>query len=560
MKIALCQINPTVGAINQNKKSIFDWYHRAVDLGADLVVFPELSLIGYPPQDLLLRNRFIENAKNALDEIAQKSTIPIILGNTMMEDNKLYNCAFFCEKGEIISHYKKRLLPTYDVFDEARYFTSGSEPCVVKVSINGENVYLGLQICEDLWDKNYSCDLVEELKAKGAEIIINLSASPYRVDRLLDRCELIQSKASDNRLSYVYCNLVGAQDELIFDGQSLAYNENGELIAQGKAFEEEILLVDINNSQTIDLKDSRREEKIYNALVLGVKDYFNKTGHSEAVIGLSGGIDSSLTACIAVDALGIENVHGVSMPSKFSSQHSKDDAKLLSENLGVDYRTISIESIVSSFEESLKASYNGSEPGVAEENIQARTRGSIIMALSNKFNWLVLSTGNKTELAMGYCTLYGDMNGGLAVISDLSKTDVYALSRWVNEKAGFDCIPINSIEKPPSAELAPNQVDPFDYDVVSPLVTALIDNQKSPSELIKEGADPGLVKDISNRIRINEYKRRQAAPGLRVTSKAFGIGRRVPIVNQRSEEHTSELQSPFYIFNIIGFGPKTISS
>ena len=535
MKIALCQINPTVGAINQNKKSIFDWYHRAVDIGADLVVFPELSLIGYPPQDLLLRNRFIENAKNALDEIAKKSTIPIILGNTMMEDNKLYNCAFFCEKGEIISHYKKRLLPTYDVFDEARYFTSGSEPCVVKLSINGENVYLGLQICEDLWDKNYSCDLVEELKAKGAEIIINLSASPYRVDRLLDRCELIQSKASDNRLSYVYCNLVGAQDELIFDGQSLAYNENGELIAQGKAFEEEILMVDIKNSQTIDLKDSRREEKIYNALVLGVKDYFKKTGHTEAVIGLSGGIDSSLTACIAVDALGIENVHGVSMPSKFSSQHSKDDAKLLSENLGVDYRTISIESIVSSFEESLKASYNGSEPGVAEENIQARTRGSIIMALSNKFNWLVLSTGNKTELAMGYCTLYGDMNGGLAVISDLSKTDVYALSRWVNEKAGFDCIPINSIEKPPSAELAPNQVDPFDYDVVSPLVTAMIEDEKSPTELIEGGADPELVKDISRRIRINEYKRRQAAPGLRVTSKAFGIGRRVPIVNQFDE-------------------------
>jgi NAD+ synthase (glutamine-hydrolysing) len=535
MKIALCQINPTVGAINQNKKSIFDWYHRAVDIGADLVVFPELSLIGYPPQDLLLRNRFIENAKNALDEIAKKSTIPIILGNTMMEDNKLYNCAFFCEKGEIISHYKKRLLPTYDVFDEARYFTSGSEPCVVKLSINGKNVYLGLQICEDLWDKNYSGDLVEELKAKGAEIIINLSASPYRVDRLLDRCELIQSKASDNRLSYVYCNLVGAQDELIFDGQSLAYNENGELIAQGKAFEEEILMVDIKNSQTIDLKDSRREEKIYNALVLGVKDYFKKTGHIEAVIGLSGGIDSSLTACIAVDALGIENVHGVSMPSKFSSQHSKDDAKLLSENLGVDYRTISIESIVSSFEESLRASYNGSEPGVAEENIQARTRGSIIMALSNKFNWLVLSTGNKTELAMGYCTLYGDMNGGLAVISDLSKTDVYALSRWVNEKAGFDCIPINSIEKPPSAELAPNQVDPFDYDVVSPLVTAMIEDEKSPTELIEGGADPELVKDISRRIRINEYKRRQAAPGLRVTSKAFGIGRRVPIVNQFDE-------------------------
>ena len=248
----------------------------------------------------------------------------------------------------------------------------------------------------------------------------------------------------------------------------------------------------------------QREEKIYNALVLGVKDYFTKTGHTEAVLGLSGGIDSSLTACIAVDALGSDNVHGVSMPSKYSSEHSKDDAKELAQNLGMDYQVVSIESIVDSFEHSLKASYNGTEPGVAEENIQARARGSIIMALSNKFNWLVLSTGNKTELAMGYCTLYGDMNGGLSVISDLSKTDVYALSRWVNENSDKERIPLNSIDKPPSAELKPNQIDPFDYDVVSPLVTALVDNQKSPSQLIKEGADPELVEDISKRIRINE--------------------------------------------------------
>ena len=535
MKIALCQINPTVGAINQNKKIILETYSQAIDLEADVIVFPELAIIGYPPQDLLLRDRFIINAQNALNEIAQKSTIPVILGNTLIEHNKLYNCAFICENGEIVSHYKKRLLPTYDVFDEDRYFSAGNKHCIVELAIDGKNTKIGLQICEDLWDKNYSCDLAKELKESGAEIIINISASPYRVDKLLDRCELIQTKAKDNSIPYIYCNLVGAQDELIFDGQSLAYNENGQLIAQGKSFEEEIVMVDLSLNKPMNLKVLQREEKIYNALVLGVKDYFKKTNHSEAVIGLSGGIDSSLTASIAVDALGKENVHGISMPSKFSSQHSKDDAKLLSENLGVDYRTISIESIVSSFEQSLKASYNGSESGVAEENIQARARGSIIMALSNKFNWLVLSTGNKTELAMGYCTLYGDMNGGLAVISDLSKTDVYALSKWVNKNAGFERIPLSSIEKPPSAELCLDQVDPFDYNVVSPLVSALIDDEKSPSELIKEGADPELVKDISNRIRINEYKRRQAAPGLKVTSKAFGMGRRVPIINQYDE-------------------------
>ena len=535
MKIALCQINPTVGAINKNKKSILDSYYRALDLEADIVVFPELAIIGYPPQDLLLRDRFIKNAQNALEEIARKSTTPIILGNTLIENNKLYNCAFFCEKGEVINHYKKRLLPTYDVFDEDRYFSPGNDHLIVEVAIDGKNNKIGLQICEDLWDNNYSCDLAKELKESGAEIIINISASPYRVDRLIDRCQLIQSKAKDNSIPYVYCNLVGAQDELIFDGQSLAYNKYGQLIIQGKAFEEEIVMVDLDLNKPVDLKVLEREESIYSALVLGVKDYFKKTNHAEAVIGLSGGIDSSLTACIAVDALGKDNVYGVSMPSKFSSEHSKDDAKLLSKNLDIDYRTISIESIVSSFEQSLKASYNGSEVGVAEENIQARARGSIIMALSNKFNWLVLSTGNKTELAMGYCTLYGDMNGGLAIISDLSKIDVYALSKWVNKKAGFERIPLSSIEKPPSAELRPDQVDPFDYNIVSPLVSSLIDDEKSPSELIEEGVDPELVKDISNRIRINEYKRRQAAPGLRVTSKAFGMGRRVPIINQYDE-------------------------
>ena len=535
MKIALCQINPTVGAIKQNKQLILDRYAEAISLGAELVVFPELVLIGYPPQDLLLRKQFIKNAQIALNEIADQSTAPIILGSTLAENDKLYNCSFVCANGQVIDHYKKMLLPTYDVFDEDRYFKSGDKPVVVEVQIGSKNKKIGLQICEDLWDYTYSQNLSDELKTNGAELIINISASPYRVDRLVDRCNLIKEKVNSTGIPFLYCNLVGAQDELIFDGQSVAYDGKGNLIAQCKAFVEEISMIDLDNQESLELNVLKREEKIYNALVLGVKDYFKKTGHSEAVLGLSGGIDSSLTACIAVDALGKDNVHGVSMPSKYSSEHSKQDAKKLSDNLGIDYQVVSIESIVDSFEHSLKASYNGTDPGVAEENIQARARGSIIMALSNKFNWLVLSTGNKTELAMGYCTLYGDMNGGLSVISDLSKTDVYALSQWVNKKSGSERIPSNSINKPPSAELRPDQVDPFDYDIVSPLVTDLIDNQVSPSQLIEGGADPELVKDISRRIRLNEYKRRQAAPGLRVTSKAFGMGRRVPIVNKYDE-------------------------
>jgi len=535
MKISLCQINPTVGAIDRNVDLIMKWYQKAVAAGAELTVFPELVLIGYPPQDLLLRRHFLDKAKMALRSIAEKTTVPMIIGNPLRENGELYNCAFICGHGEIIGHYKKMLLPTYDVFDEDRYFKSGESTQVIKVEFENKSVNIGMQICEDLWDEDYACNMAKSLKEKGAECIVNISASPYRVGRLADRSKLIVSKVTETALPFFYCNIVGAQDELIFDGQSLAYDGKGNLIGQGSAFEEDIVLVDLENPAPIQLKTSGREQKIYNALVLGVRDYFRKTGYKKAVLGLSGGIDSSLTGCIAVDALGPNNVHGVSMPSRYSSDHSRNDAKTLAKNLGIDYRTISIESIIGEFDESLEESFNGTEPGVAEENIQARVRGSLLMALSNKFNWLVLSTGNKTELAMGYCTLYGDMNGGLAVISDLSKTDVYALSRWVNEEADSERIPVNSIEKPPSAELRPDQVDPFDYDVVSPIVSALIEDEKSPTELMAEGADQELVKDISRRIRINEYKRRQAAPGLRVTSKAFGIGRRVPIVNQFDE-------------------------
>tara|TARA_B110000116_G_scaffold255869_1_gene254572 strand:- start:319 stop:1308 length:990 start_codon:yes stop_codon:yes gene_type:complete len=324
--------------------------------------------------------------------------------------------------------------------------------------------------------------------------------------------------------------MVGAQDELIFDGESLAFSKDAYPIAQGNSFIEDVIIVDTNSTQKIDLKVQPRVEKMYNALVLGVSDYFIKTGNHQAVIGLSGGIDSALVASIASDALGSENVHGISLPSKYSSNHSLSDAKLLSENLGIDYQIISIQEAVDGLETTLYPQFLGLDINVTEENIQARSRGNILMALSNKFGWMVLSTGNKTELALGYCTLYGDMSGGLSVISDLSKADVYALAKWINSKRK-NRIPSGSITKPPSAELAPDQVDPFDYSLVSPLVDLIVEERKSISEIVKAGYDQELVNSVYQKIRLNEYKRRQAAPGLRVSNKAFGIGRRIPIVN-----------------------------
>ena len=535
MKIGICQVNPTVGAINNNKHLVLDNYNKSVSMGAELVVFPELVLSGYPPQDLLLRKRFLAKAADALDEIAKHSSVPIILGNTLVENNELFNCSFLCEKGKIVGFYKKILLPTYDVFDEDRYFKGGDRSRIFELNISGHVKRVGLQVCEDLWDHYYSKDLAESIKKNGADIIINISASPYGDDRLIERSNLIKEKVQKTGLPFIYCNLVGSQDELIFDGQSLAYDQDGNLIAQGSAFREDLLIVDLKESSPINLFSIKKEESIYKALTLGVKDYFSKTGHNQAVIGLSGGIDSSLTACIAVEALGKENVHGISMPSKFSSAHSITDAELLADNLGIDFREIPINTIIESFEVLMASDLDKNNIGIAEENIQSRIRGNILMTLSNKYNWLVLSTGNKTELAMGYCTLYGDMNGGLSVISDLSKEDVYKISEWINTSSYQNIIPKNSIAKPPSAELRPDQVDPFDYDIVSPLVSALIDNERSPSELIKNGADLDIVKNISKRITLNEYKRRQAAPGLRVSSKAFGMGRRVPIVNKFDE-------------------------
>ena len=534
MKIAICQINPTVGAINENVRLIKKFYNDSLKKGADLVVFPELAISGYPPQDLLLRQKFLQKCDEALNEIINESTIPIVFGNTLLEENELFNCSFLGQDGSIVGCYKKILLPTYDVFDEDRYFEKGNSPKVFPIKVSGEKINLGLQICEDLWDSDYGLNISKELKKMNADIIINISASPFGKDRLLERSNLIKEKIKETSLPFIYCNLVGSQDELIFDGQSLAFNSDGSLVSQGKAFSEDLVIADMVKNEVIEIKKYPSEKMIYKALVLGVRDYFHKSGHSDCVIGLSGGIDSSLTASIAVDALGHKNVHGIAMPSKFSSHHSIEDAKQLAENLNIDFRNFPINSIVESYEALLVEVLDKENIGLAEENIQSRIRGGILMALSNKYGWMVLSTGNKTELAMGYCTLYGDMNGGLSVISDLSKRSVYKLSSWINSQKG-DMIPERSLNKPPSAELRPGQIDPFDYDIISPMVSALIDNEISPSQLVLNGSDPKTVNNISKRIRMNEFKRRQAAPGLRVSSKAFGMGRRVPIINKFDE-------------------------
>ena len=535
MLIALCQINPTVGAIANNKKKHLDWYNKAVKSGADLIVFPELSLIGYPPQDLLFREQFLIEAEKALDDIVSNIDVPTIIGSVYKKGSDLFNSCYLIEKQFIKSIYNKILLPTYDVFDEERYFTPGSDLIVESIQVGDDLIAIGFQICEDLWDDDYGKDLTGSLIKNGAELIINISASPYRAKRSKDRYNLIKKKINKYHMPYLYCNLVGAQDEIIFDGQSLVFNKDGKLLANGKSFQEELMLVNTAKKRHLKLNNFKREEELFNALVLGVKDYFRKSNHKEAVIGISGGIDSAITSVIAETALGASNVHGVYMPSKFSSSNSEIDSKKLANNLDIDFRVIPINDLDSSFEKALISSFKGLEAGIAEENIQARIRGTILMALSNKFGWLVLSTGNKTEMALGYCTLYGDMNGGLSVISDLSKSDVYSIANWINAYRRKEIIPLNTLTRLPTAELAYDQHDPFDYEIVSPLVSMLIEESKSIKDLVKMGYNKKLVKDISNRIRINEYKRWQSAPGLKVTSKAFGMGRRIPIINQFEE-------------------------
>ena len=523
LNVAICQINPVLGSFENNLKKIATNYEKSVKKGADLVVFPEMSITGYPPQDLLSNNKFVNQNIHCLENLSKMVTVPCIFGFVDSVDGNKYNAAAVCQDGKIVYKYHKIHLPNYDVFDERRYFQSGDSVGVFDLKINNSNYKIALQICEDLWEDEYERKISDEIIKNNPDLIINISASPFTKDRKNDRIKLIQSKYKNANCPFIYCNLVGGQDELIFDGFSMVFNSELELINMGNGFQEQILLTDLNTKVSIENISSN--EQLFKALSLGIKDYFIKTGHKKAVIGLSGGIDSALVACLAVDALGSDNVYLVSMPSRFSSDHSKSDAKKLASNLNTNFDTIDIDGLFGKYLDTLDKKFEGTESNVAEENIQSRIRGNILMAISNKFGCLVLSTGNKTELALGYCTLYGDMSGGLSAIGDLNKTEVYELSKWINQNK--ELIPKNIISKEPSAELAPNQVDPFDYELISPIVDKIVfgDSNELDEQFLS----------LKKKININEHKRRQAAPVLRVSKKAFGIGRRIPIVNHFHE-------------------------
>ncbi len=555
MRVAMAQINPTVGDLNGNRQLIRDYALKAFEAKADLVAFPEMATVGYPPLDLLpprevrppagnrkpVQEDFVRLNKEYVVGLAKElPPIAAVVGFVDYDDTHLYNAAALISDGCVIGIVHKTLLPTYDVFDELRYFTPARSNNPLVLTLQEQKLTLGISVCEDLWDEEvgYGIGVVDSLCEHGAQLIVNLNASPYHDKIRETRLRILRRKTQRTRVPIFYVNMVGGQDELVFDGESLAIDAKGNLIAVGRQFEEDLVLVDIKLPEGVGtsngLSEPRydREREMFNALVLGVRDYFRKTGFKRALIGLSGGIDSSLVAVIAAEALGKENVTGVSMPSRYSSEHSKSDAETLAENLGIKFLSIPIETVFNTYEETLATHFKGRSPDVAEENLQSRIRGNILMALSNKFGYLVLATGNKTELALGYATLYGDMSGGLEVIGDVSKMEVYALARYSNQKGGRPVIPERCFTKTPSAELRPEQFDPFDYAVVSPLVDEIIENRLSKQELVQKGYPAGVVEDTLRRIRIAEYKRRQAAPVIKITKKAFGLGWKMPIVNK----------------------------
>jgi NAD+ synthase (glutamine-hydrolysing) len=544
MRIALAQINPTVGDITGNSRKIVDFTSRAAAQGAKLVVFPELSVTGYPPKDLLLKPRFVADNLRAVEQIAAQvpGDVDVIVGYADRNEDPvgrpLHNAVALLRGGRVVSRHFKTLLPTYDVFDESRYFEPGPVSETENLVRIGD-VTMGLTICEDLWNDEkliprrlYHRNPIADLEAAGAEILINSSASPFVVGKHAFRLELFGSQVKHFGCPLVYVNQVGGNDELVFDGNSVAFGAQGNVIGHAKAFEEDLLVVDMAKQNALVIKVQEPLESIYHALVLGLRDYCHKCGFKSVVLGLSGGIDSALTAALAVAALGQDKVVGVAMPSRFSSEHSIADARALAENLGVQFHVVPIKEIHDRYEQTLAPVFAGRERDVTEENLQARVRGAILMAFSNKFNHLLLTTGNKSEIAVGYCTLYGDMAGGLAVISDVPKTAVWELSRWINTHEGREIIPRSSIEKVPSAELRPNQTDQDSlppYEVLDAIIHHFVEEEQSSEEIIAAGFDPATVTCVIKLIDRSEYKRRQAAPGLKVTSRAFGFGRRMPI-------------------------------
>jgi NAD+ synthase (glutamine-hydrolysing) len=541
MKIALAQLNPVVGDVIGNTEKIIARIGEAKAQGASLVVFSELAVAGYPPRDLLLKPRFVQANVEAVERIARTCTgIAALVGfvepSSESVGRSLRNAAAYCADGRVHQVRYKSLLPTYDVFDELRYFEPGPEISL----ITHENTPIGVSICEDLWNDEqlvgrrlYHADPIGRLASAGARFLVNLSASPFAADKHPFRVKLFGNQAARHGLPLLFVNQVGGNDELVFDGASGVFDASGQLIAQAKAFEEDLLIVDIENPSGARIETyPERVAAIHDALALGTRDYVQKCGFQRVVLGLSGGIDSAVTAALAVAGLGAEAVTGVAMPSRFSSEHSRSDAEAVARNLGIDFRTIPIKSIHAAIEEHLAPHFAGRPRDVTEENLQARVRGMLLMALSNKFGWMVLTTGNKSELAVGYCTLYGDMCGGLAVIGDLPKMLVYELARHMNERAGREIIPENTLTKPPSAELRPDQTDQDTlppYDLLDQIVELYVNAEKSMDEIISAGYDPEWVRRVIRWVDISEYKRKQAAPALKVTGRAFGVGRRMPI-------------------------------
>jgi len=540
MKIAICQINPKIGDFAGNFQLLVRAAKGAQQMGCDLAVFPEMCTVGYPPRDLLEQASFVEANLSVLEQLAQEGlNIPMVCGyvdrNPSSVGKPLLNSVALIERGKVVSRGGKRLLPSYDVFDETRYFEPAQESLVF--DLKGQKI--GVTICEDIWNLEhlpgvpiYDLDPVGELVERHAiTILINISASPFTINKGQLRLKILKAVAEKFSIPTIYCNQVGGNDELLFDGSSMVVDSRGRLIALGAQFEEEILIWDSEKPYG-QLEDPWLEEEaaILKALVMGTRDYTRKCGFTKAIVGLSGGIDSSLVACIASNALGPENVMGVSMPSRYTSIMSKEDSKKLALNLGIRYEVVPIEEPFKAYKNTLAPLFHGLPEDETEENIQARIRGNILMALSNKFNYLVLATGNKSEIAMGYCTLYGDLTGGLAVISDVPKTMCYRLARFINRDV--EIIPERVLTRPPSAELRANQTDQDSlppYPVLDDILEAAVEERLDMKEIVSRGHDPKVVKDVLRRLALNEYKRRQAPPGLKVTSKAFGFGRRYPI-------------------------------
>lgn len=550
MRIALGQINTTVGDLRGNADRMIAASRRAANLGAEVVVFPELSITGYPPRDFVEKDSFLERAQEELGRLALETSdldatlVCGYVGRAASDTGKkATNSAALVERGAVVFRQHKMLLPTYDVFDEARWFVPAVEQSLFPV--RGRQA--AVTICEDAWnDKQfwedrrlYLRDPVEELAQSGAEVLLSVNASPYHIGKRELRRQMFARAAKRYNIPVVYVNQVGGNDQLIFDGSSFAMDATGRVIASAASFEEDLVLVDIDTGSG-DQRESFNEEceAVYQALVLGTRDYIHKCGFRSVLIGLSGGIDSSLTAAIAVEAVGAENVTGVGMPGPYSSDHSVFDAREMAERLGIRFELVSIGPMYDRFLEGLAPVFRGAKPDVTEENLQSRLRGVTLMALSNKMGALVLTTGNKSELAVGYCTLYGDMCGGLAVISDVPKTLVYKLSRIANRRH-HNAIPESVFTKPPSAELRPDQKDSDslpEYDVLDRILKAYVEDAQSAKQIARDtGFDVALVRDIINKVDRNEYKRQQAAPGLKVTTKAFGIGRRFPIAQRFSE-------------------------